>query len=296
MTTQPVIKVRNLSKDFKSKHALLDVNLEIPTGSVVGVLGPNGCGKTTLFKHLIGLLQPSRGGVETFGTDAARLDASQLGKIGYVSQQSELIDHLTVRETINFTEAHYLNWDKDLAQRLLNDFKLNDNSNVGSLSVGQKQRLSIVLGVSHRPELLILDEPAASLDPVVRQDFLDLLMELIQQPERTILISSHILTDVQKIIDKVLIIDEGMVHCFQDLDDLREEYYSISLRSLSGALPTDIQLTGIKYLDHQGATAVVKLHNPDADLVKREVADLNCQADISRLDFEDIYRLIVSGK
>ncbi len=296
MTTRPVIKVRNLSKDFKSKHALRDVNLEIHAGSVVGVLGPNGCGKTTLFKHLIGLLQPSRGGVETFGTDAARLDPSQLGKIGYVSQQSELIDHLTVRETINFTEAHYLNWDKDLAQRLLDDFKLNDNSNVGSLSVGQKQRLSIVLGVSHRPELLILDEPAASLDPVIRQDFLDLLMELIQQPECTILISSHILTDVQKIIDKVLIIDEGMVHCFQDLDDLREEYYSITLRSLSGALKTDIQLTGLKHLDHQGASAIVKLHNPDADLVKREVAELNCQADISRLEFEDIYRLIVSGK
>ncbi len=296
MTTQPVIKISNLSKDFKSNHALLDINLEITPGSVVGVLGPNGCGKTTIFKHIIGLLQPSRGGVETFGTNAAHLAPSQLEKIGYVSQQSELLDWLTVRETVDFTQAHYPNWDKDLAKRLLDDFKLNDNSNVGSLSVGQKQRLSIVLGVSHRPELLILDEPAASLDPVVRQDFLDLLMELIQEPNRTILISSHILTDVQKIIDKVLIIDEGMVHCFQDLDDLREEYFSVTLRSLSGVLKTDIQLTGLKHLDHQGASAMVKLHNPDAEQVKREVADLNCQAKISRLEFEDIYRLIVSGK
>lgn len=296
MTTQPVIKVKKLSKVFQSNHALQDINLDIAPGSVVGVLGPNGCGKTTFFKHIIGLLQPSRGGVEVFGTDAMQLDAAQTARIGYVSQQSELLDWLTVGETINFTQAHYLRWDEELAQRLLEDFKLKDNQKVGGLSVGQKQRLSIVLGVSHRPELLILDEPAASLDPVVRQDFLDLLMELIQDPSRTILISSHILTDVQKIIDKVLIIDQGQVHCFQDLDDLREEYYSVNLRSLSGHLPTDISLQGLKNLDHQGATAVAKVHNSDAELVRREVAALNCQADLNRLDFEDIYRLIVSGK
>ncbi len=296
MTTQPVIKVRKLCKDFKSNHALQDINLDIAAGSVVGVLGPNGCGKTTLFKHIIGLLQPSRGGVETFGTEASKLDGKQMARIGYVSQQSELLDWLTVGETINFTQAHYLQWDEALAHRLLEDFKLKNNQKVGGLSVGQKQRLSIVLGVSHRPELLILDEPAASLDPVVRQDFLDLLMELIQDPGRTILISSHILTDVQKIIDKVLIIDEGQVHCFQDLDDLREEYFNINLRSLSGNLPADITLAGLKHLDHQGASAVAKIHNSDAELVRREVAALNCQADINRLDFEEIYRLIVSGK
>lgn len=296
MTAQPVITVSNLSKDFKSKHALQDFNLTITSGSVVGVLGPNGCGKTTLFKHIVGLLQPSHGGVEAFGTNATKLTPEQIGKIGYVSQQSELLDWLTVGETINFTEAHYTNWDKDLARRLLDDFKLDDKAKVGGLSVGQKQRLSIVLGVSHRPELLILDEPAASLDPIVRQDFLDLLMELIQDTNRTILISSHILTDVQKVIDKVLIIDEGQVHCFQDLDDLREEYFSIALSSLSGKLPAEFKLTGVKHVDHQGSSAVVKLHNPDADMVNREVEKLQCQAKISRLEFEDIYRLIVSGK
>jgi len=296
MTAQAMINVSNLSKNYKSVNALREVSFSINSGSVVGVLGPNGCGKTTLFKTIIGMMPASRGTVGVFGTPATELSTAQLGDIGYVSQQSELLDWLTVSETIEFTKAHYLNWDQDLADRLLSNFKLVGNKNVGSLSLGQKQRLSIVVGVSHRPRLLILDEPAASLDPVVRQDFLDLLMELIQDTDRTILISSHILTDVQKVIDKVLILDEGQVHCFQDLDDLQEEYFNVTLSSLQGKLPATIPLTGLASLDHQGATAIAKVHNSDKELFRREVAELNCQTKISPMDFENIYRLIVSGK
>ncbi len=296
MTSQPVIKARDLCRDFGKKHALRQINLDITPGTVVGVLGPNGCGKTTLLKHIIGMLIPTSGKVETFGTPAASLDESQVTRMGYVSQQSELLDWLTVGETINFFRAHYADWDQELCERLLKDFSLDDDQGVGGMSVGQKQRLSILLGVSHRPDLLILDEPAASLDPVVRQDFLDLLMELIQETDRTILISSHILTDVQKVIDKVLILNDGQVHCYQDLDDLREEYYRITLHGLGDDLPLELHLTGLVNLDHNASSAVATVHNPDASLVQHELEQLNCQTDLHRLDFEEIYRLIVTGK
>ncbi len=291
-----MISVRNLSKEYGHAKALEGVNLEIPRGSVVGILGPNGSGKTTLLKHICGLLQPSHGHVLTMDTEALNLSGEQMSRIGYVSQESELLDWLTVGETIEFARAHHPHWDATLAKTLMENFQLEPGKKVGGLSLGQKQRLSIVLGVSHRPELLLLDEPAASLDPVVRQDFLDLLMELIQDGNRTILISSHILADVEKVIDQVLIMDRGSVHCFQPLDELREEYYRINLSALSGDLPTDIKLTGLKHLQHDGAMATVTVHNPNRSQVEREVVALDCRSTIRNLDFEEIYRLVVTGK
>ena len=291
-----VVSVRNLSKEFGKTRALAGINLEIPAGSVVGVLGPNGCGKTTLLKHITGLLQPSHGHVLTMGREALDLGGGQIARIGYVSQESELLDWLTVAETIDFARAHQPNWDAALSDKLMENFQLKRGSKVGGLSVGQRQRLAIILGVAHKPELLLLDEPAASLDPIVRQDFLNLLMDLIQDGQRTILISSHILTDVEKVIDQVLIMDQGTVHCFQPLDELREEYHRINLNALEGFLPAEIQLTGLKHLDHNGASAVATVHNPNRNLLDAEVTALDCHHTIRNLDFEEIYRLVVTGK
>ena len=296
MTSDSIISVRNLSREFGSKRVLSAVNLEIPRGSVVGVLGPNGCGKTTLIKHLIGMLIPSHGKVEVFGTEARNLDADQIARIGYVSQEPDLLTWLNVGETVDFARAHQPHWDDALADRLLGEFGLERHRNVGNLSGGQKQRLAIVLGVGHRPELLLLDEPAAALDPVIRQEFLDLLIELIQDGDRTILISSHILTDVEKVIDRVLIMDTGSVHCFQPLDDLREEYYRVNLRALDGELPAEIDLTGLKHLARERGAAMATVHNPDRSALDRELSALACAAEVRHLEFEEIYRLVVTGK
>ena len=213
-----------------------------------------------------------------------------------MSQESELMDWLTVGETVDLVSAHHVDWDSELANRLLADFKLNNSDKVGGLSVGQKQRLSIILGVAHKPELLLLDEPAASLDPIVRQDFLDLLMELIQDPDRTIMISSHILTDVEKVIDQVLIIDNGGVHCFQPLDELREQYHRIHLSALDNELPKELNFSHVKNQEHHGASAVVTVFNADRSQIEEEANALNCRYEIKTLDFQEIYRLVVAGK
>jgi ABC-2 type transport system ATP-binding protein len=298
MTTAgtPVISVRNLSKEYGKTRALSGVTLDIMPGQVVGVLGPNGSGKTTLLKHIIGLLQPSHGHVLTLGSEALELDGAQMGRIGYVSQESELLDWLTVGETIDLARAHHPQWDADLEDTLTGKFALERGQKVGGLSVGQRQRLGIVLWVCHRPRLLLLDEPAASLDPVVRQDFLDLLMDLIQDGERTILISSHILTDVEKVIDQVLIMDHGTVHCFQPLDSLREEYFRVQLDAVSGELPAELNLTGLKHQQHDGRSARVTIHNRDRAQLQAEIDRLDCRAQVRNLDFEEIYRLVVTGK
>lgn len=298
MTThiEPIVSIRDLTKEYGNTRAIDGLTLNIMPGQVVGLLGPNGSGKTTLLKHIIGLLKPSRGHVLTFGSEALSLDGERMARIGYVSQDNDLIDWLTVDETLGLARGHHPTWDAEMESTLIEKFQLQPNRKCGGLSLGQKQRLSVVLGVCHKPQLLLLDEPAASLDPVVRQDFLNLLMDMVQDGERTVLISSHILTDVQKVIDQVLIMDHGQMHCFQPLDSLREEYHRIDLSALRGDLPAEIRFTGLKYIEGDAKSAMVTVHNPDADQVEQEAEALGCRHSIRNLDFEEIYRLVVTGK
>jgi ABC-2 type transport system ATP-binding protein len=204
------------------------------------------------------------------------------------------MDWLTVAESIDFVRAGRQNWDDALAGRLLADFALDPGKRVASLSPGLRQRLAILLAVAPRPELLLLDEPAASLDPVARHDFLLLLMELIQEEGRTILISSHVLSDVEKVVDTVLVINSGRVHCHQPLDDLRETYHRVDLTAVGDDLPDVLPLPGLLTVtgDHRRAMAVC------GHVGRREVeaaaSALGAEAKVRGLAFEEIYRLIAT--
>lgn len=295
MSEQPVVRLRGVSKRYGSTLALNDVSLDIMPGTIVGVLGPNGSGKTTLMGHLPGLLLPTSGTVETFGTPAARLDDAQLGRIGYVSQEPRLMDWLTVAELADFVRAGRPSWDDALATRLLKDFGLDADKQVSALSPGLRQRLAILLAVAPRPDLLLLDEPAASLDPVARHDFLQLVMELIQDGDRTILISSHVLSDVEKVVDTVLVINNGQLHCHQPLDELRETYHRVDVTAVAGELPDPLPLPGLLTVtgDRRRAMAVCG-HVPRRE-VETAARALGADAQVRGLAFEEIYRLIATA-
>jgi len=294
MSEQPVARLRGVSKFYGATRALADVTLDIMPGTIVGVLGPNGSGKTTLMGHLPGLLVPTAGTVETFGRPATSLDDATLARIGYVSQEPRLMDWLTVAESVDFVRAGRPTWDDALAARLLADFDLDADKRVGALSPGLRQRLAILLAVAPEPDLLLLDEPAASLDPVARHDFLLLLMELIQQEGRTILISSHVLSDVEKVVDTVLVINQGRVHCHQPLDNLREAYHRVDLSAIGGELPDPLPLPGLLAVtgDRRRAMAVC------GHVARRDVESaanaLGADASVRGLAFEEIYRLIAT--
>ena len=292
---QPVVRVRGLGKQYGDTRALHDVNLDIMPGTIVGVLGPNGSGKTTLMGHVPGLLLPTTGTVETFGQPAARLDDAALGRIGYVSQEPRMMDWLTVAESVDFVRSGRASWDDALAARLLKDFGLDPHKRVSALSPGLRQRLAILLAVAPRPDLLLLDEPAASLDPVARHDFLQLVMELIQDGERTILISSHVLSDVEKVVDTVLVINNGQLHCHQPLDELRETYHRVDLSAVGGELPDPLPLPGLLTVtgDRRRAMAVCG-HVPRRE-VEAAARALGADAQVRGLAFEEIYRLIATA-
>ena len=292
----PMIRIQSLTKKFHSTTALDAIDLDIYPGSIIGLLGANGSGKSTLLRHIVGLYIPDAGQCTTFDTPAPALGPAQLGRIGYVHQEGELLDWMTVAQHIRYVAAYYKNWDKQLEEEFVKDFDIPLKSRVGTLSPGKRQQLAILLAIGFNPELLILDEPAAGLDPIARSRFLDLLLHLIQDPTRTIIISSHILSDVEKVIDHALIIDSGKMLRNCSFDQLREEFCKVRLTSPNGHLPHDLGFENILETKRDDKIAVITIKRIDEQLLAEKTAKLKCSVEVQPLTLEEIYKLIVTGR
>lgn len=232
-----VFEAYDLTKRFDQTVALNHVDLEIRRQSIVGLLGRNGSGKTTLMRHLMGLQLPTEGESITLGKASGRLDHDELIQIGFVPQEIRLLDWMTVSQLLVYVSCFYPKWDRDRQQRLLSELELEPSSVVGSLSTGNLQKLAIILAVCHHPRLLVLDEPVSALDPIVRGRLLEFLLELLQEDQATILVSSHVLRDVEKIVDWVVCLDQGRLVTNTCLDDLKERYAEWLITSRDGDLP-----------------------------------------------------------
>jgi ABC-2 type transport system ATP-binding protein len=221
-----VISIKNLTKTFGLKDALRGADMEIPVGATVGLLGANGAGKTTLIKCALGLLRPTSGECQLLGESAWSLSAGAKARLGYVPQVIQLYPWMRVAELIQYTASFYPTWNPELADRLITEWELPLNDRVRTLSVGQKQRLAIVTAVAYQPDLLILDEPAASLDPQARRQFLQLLVELTEPAQRSVLFSTHITSDLERVADYVAVMKEGTIAWFGSLEALKERTHS----------------------------------------------------------------------
>ncbi len=289
-----IVEIRGLTKQFKKKTAVVGVDWELLPNRIIGLLGANGAGKSTLIRHIIGLYLPTSGTCTTFGCDAAKLGPEQMSRIGYVHQEGALLDWMTAGQLIRYVAAYYPNWNQDLEARYIEDFDIDLKSRVRTLSPGQRQKLAILLAIGHEPDLLILDEPASALDPLARSQFLDWLLQIIQCPGRTILISSHILSDVEKVIDHVTIMSGAQLVTDCSLDDLREQYCGVRLTSLNGPLPETLPFEQIVSARQEGAQAVVMLKNTSADMIHKTAKALNCDVEIQPLCLEDLYKMEVA--
>jgi ABC-2 type transport system ATP-binding protein len=227
---RPVVEIRNLSRRFGSTPALAGVSLSIPRGVVFGLVGTNGAGKTTLIKHAMGLMRAQAGSVSVFGLDPVSNPTAVLSRVGYLSELNELPEWMRVEELINFTRAFYPNWDERYAQSLRQNFELEPQKVVQTLSKGQRARLGLLLALSYRPELLILDEPSSGLDPLVRRDILRAIIKTIAEEGRTVLFSSHLLDEVERVADRVAIINGGTIIQNDDLETLKSSYHRVVFR------------------------------------------------------------------
>ncbi len=291
-----IVEMNKVSKAFGVIGALKEVDLTIYPGRIIGLLGANGAGKSTLLRTIIGLYLPDRGEVTTFGRNARDLGPHELARIGYVHQEGELLNWMTVGQLLRYVAAYYPNWNQDLERRYIDDFHVNTKARVGTLSPGERQKVAILIAIGFEPQLLILDEPASALDPIARADFLNLLLELIQTEGRTIIISSHILSDVEKVIDHVLIMDHGRIIRDCSFDDLREEYGRVRLTALHGRLPETLPFAGVLQCQRNEGEALLTVRHQSPDCIEQQARTIDCEAEIQPLPLEDIYRLVVGGE
>jgi ABC-2 type transport system ATP-binding protein len=221
---QQVVEVNDLSRSFGRKTALDGVSFHATAGQVYGLVGANGAGKTTFIKHLLGLLRATTGSVRVFGLDPVREPAGVLGRIGYLSEEHELPEWMRVGELMRYTQAFHPKWDAAYARELLETFALDPASRIKELSKGMRAQAGLIAAAAHRPELLILDEPSSGLDAVVRRDILDAIVRAVADDGRTVIFSSHLLDEVERMSDHVTLIHQGRVALSGVLDDVRQEY------------------------------------------------------------------------
>ena len=230
LTRQPVVELESVSRRFGATLALDSVSLRVPEGVVFGLVGTNGAGKTTLIKHVMGQLRAARGRVSVFGLDPATHPTQVLAQIGYLSETGELPEWMRLHELLRFTRAFYPGWDESYADSLLRTFELSPEKRVQQLSKGQRARLGLVLALAPRPRLLVLDEPSSGLDPLVRRDILRAIIRTIAEEGRTVIFSSHLLEEVERVADHVAIIDRGRVIQNDDLETLKASFHRVVLR------------------------------------------------------------------
>ena len=263
--TDATVEASNLSKSFGDKQVLQEMSFGVSPGDVIGVLGKNGAGKTTLLELMLGFTPPTGGAVRIFGHESYSLPGSVKARVGFVPQQDELLDQLTVADQLRVIASFYPRWDSALITRLCGEWGVNMNARIKSMSVGERQKLSILLAFGHKPELLILDEPVASLDPIARRQFLEQLLTISADGQRSIVFSSHIVSDIERLANRIWILKDGKLDWQGDLDSLKESIVRLHIRGVGPEL-APFKIPGVLNLRRDGAfaTAVVRDWTPEA--------------------------------
>lgn len=232
-------ELRNVTKwyDFDGAVALEAVTVSIPRRSIVGLIGRNGSGKSTLLRHVTGLVLPTSGECLTLGRPAAKLGRRELARIGVVDQDVTLLEWMRGDQLLHYVSTFYENWDRALERSLVASLEVDAGARIGAMSPGNLQKLSLIVATCHHPELLLLDEPLSALDPSARQTMLTLLLDRFSSDDMTIVISSHMLRDIEPVVNRVICLERGRVTADDELDLLRERYGEWIVTSAAGQLP-----------------------------------------------------------
>lgn len=271
-----VIQVQGLCKNFKD-FSLNKVNLTVPTGSIVGFIGENGAGKTTTLKLILGAIQPDAGSIQVLGSSTLSLEQKQ--QIGIVFEDSFFYETMTPEQVDSVMRSLHPKWDSDVFSRFIQTFELQPKKLIKDMSKGMRMKLRLAVALSHRPNLLILDEPTSGLDPVVRGEVLDYLREYIQDENHSVLISSHITSDLEKIADSIAYIHNGTMLFQMDTVDLMERYAILQCgEEQLNLLPNEYKIASHK--THFGCETLIQ----NVDAVRKILPD----AMVSRVTLDDI--------
>ncbi len=292
----PAVAMDGLSKQYRHQTAVANLTLEIPRGTIFGLIGPNGAGKSTTIKMLMGMLRPSAGSVHVLGLDPLADPVDLRQRVGYVPETQQIYRWMRVEQVIGFCRAFYATWNDDTCATMLKLFRLDPRKRVKHVSKGMLGKLALLLAVAHEPELLILDEPMAGLDPIAREEVLDGVLRTVCRGEQTVLFSSHTLDDVQRLADTIGFLYEGRLLLHDQLDHLLDSTKRIRATLLDGVvpqqLPSDVvwqQVTGRQWL-----ITVSRFTPEKAELVRRQPGVDHVE--VLDLGLEELFKDLVKGQ
>jgi len=282
-----IIEIKNLKKKYDDKFELGEIDIAIPKGVIVGLIGENGAGKTTLIKSLLNMIKVDRGEIKIFGKDYKKEEKTIKENIGVVLDNMFFPELLSARDINSSMKDIYKNWDSQLYFAYLNDFQLPDKKPLKSLSKGMRKKLEISVALAHKPKLLILDEPTSGLDPVVRSEVLEIFQKFIEDEEHSILLSTHITSDLEHIADEIIFIDKGKKVLQKSRDEIIDNY---------GILKCDLDY--FSNIDKKDMIAYKKTKYAYEILVKdkEQVGKKYHGCVIDKITLEDLMLLVIKGE
>ena len=258
------LRTAELGKRYGRRWALEGCTLEVPAGHVVGLVGPNGAGKTTLLQLAVGLLAPTSGTIEVLGGRPAE-NPGQLARVGFVAQDTPVYSSLSVADHLQLGAWLNPSWDRELADRRIDGLGLDRSQRAGKLSGGQRAQFALTLAIAKRPELLILDEPVASLDPLARREFLQGLMEVVADGDVSVILSSHLVADLERVCDYLIVLVASHVRLIGPIEELQARHFRLTgPRECVGSLPPGLRIVEASHTDRQ-STLVVRGDEPPLD-------------------------------
>lgn len=258
-----VITTHDLTRYFGRQCAVDRLTMRVPLGAITAFLGRNGSGKTTTIRMLLGLLEPTRGSATILGYDAQRLPPQARARIGYLAENHPLYAWMSVQQACDFQSAFYSHWNQKLFDAVIEHFSLRRDAKAGALSRGQRAGLALALTMAPEPELLVLDDPTLGLDPVARRAFLESMLYTIRAPGRSILLSSHILVDVERVADHVIILDRARLRADCPIDDFRRRVVQYTL-TFSSSPPSLPEIPGLLDILQTDRTLRITIANPNS--------------------------------
>jgi ABC-2 type transport system ATP-binding protein len=283
----PVL-LNNLQRKLGGVTVLKGISAQVSPGQVIALLGKNGSGKTTLLETILGFGFPSTGEATLWDVHATEIDGEIKQRIGFVPQQDELLPSLNVLEHLKLFKTFRTHWNDSLVNRLIDEWQIPLSTASGKMSVGQRQKLSILLAMAHEPELLILDEPVASLDPIARRQFLQQLVDIAADEKRTVIFSTHIVSDVERVSNQVWILREGSFSYQGDLDALKESVARVSLVA-QAPFSASVNLPNLLTQKIHGNRAQLTFKAWQPEQAQRLAQQFSAQVEVEYLSLEDIF-------
>lgn len=286
------IRIEGLAKSFGKQQVLHSVSLDIPAGQTFALLGRNGAGKTTLIRTMLGLIPADAGTVQIAGVNPAIDPLAVRGQVGYLAEDQTMYGWMTPREIFRFLAPFYSTWDMALAERFLEQFQIAPSARISQLSKGQSVKLGLVLALAHKPQVVILDDPAMGLDPIARKEFNRDLVEHLQSCGATILYSSHLLEEVEAVADAIAILDKGRIVRTGLTEDLRDEVKQILLPWT--ALSQVARPAGLLDVRRQGKRVSLVVDRSQ-DFLNR-LAHEDIEHEVNDLCLDEIFEAFVIGR